>query len=156
MADLLRSTIHGLRPPMLEYGLYSALEALVDELAGRTGKLRVSLDVPASDIRHDRKIEQHLFRIVQQACENALRHANASQLTISGSVGRGSVELAVDDDGDGFSLEGGHDLVKLLTERHFGLAGMSERAALVRATLDLRTAPKQGTSIVIGWAPKQD
>jgi signal transduction histidine kinase len=151
LADHLRSIVHGLHPPMLDYGLYSALQALTEDLVQRAGSVRVSLEVEPSPVRYERQLEQHVFRIVQQACKNTLRHASAAQLSITGQLAKERLKLLVSDDGQGFALDMGSDLVKLLEGRHFGLAGMSERAALIGARLDIHSQPGRGTAIAIEW-----
>jgi signal transduction histidine kinase len=153
LVDYLRATIHGLRPPMLSYGLHAGLNELVDELSYRSETTAaIQLDVPVSQSRVDKKIEQHLYRIVQQSLENALQHAQAKNVTISGIIDESHIDLIVQDDGQGFDLDQGIDLVALLSNRHFGLASMSERAALVGADLNITTTIGKGTKIGIHWA----
>ena len=128
----LYQTIRGLRPPMLEYGLYRALAALVDDWEHRPEAQRgptVSLAVPESDVRYAPHLELHLYRIVQQAGENALRHARARTLKIGGQLEVDRVELTVEDDGLGFEAQKLLDLARPEALSHFGLMGMQERAA---------------------------
>ncbi len=150
--DRIRAMIHGLRPPMLSYGLYHALHELVDDLAEKpTTKAKLELSLPASEARYEARVEQHVYRIVQQACENALAHGKARHILISGHCDPQAIELLVEDDGRGFSLEGGTELAQLLSARHFGLAGMNERAALIGARLEIESAPANGTRIHLHW-----
>ena len=149
----LRQIISELRPPMLNYGLCPALNALVDELAERPADgPTVVLDLPDSDTRYDLQLEQHLYRIVQQAVENALRHAQARAITIRGRLEPERIDLTVADDGVGFAAGDGVDLAGLLSQRHFGLAGMFERAALVSAQMRIDSVPGQGTQVHILWS----
>jgi signal transduction histidine kinase len=148
----LRQTIGDLRPAMLDYGLFSALKALADDLADRAGaQPQVVLEVPASEARFDPVIEQHLYRIVQQACANTLQHARARSLRISGVIAPRRVELQVADDGQGFEAGKRLLLSDLIARRHFGLAGMQERAALSDAQLSIESTPGQGTRVHIVW-----
>lgn len=150
--DRIRAMIHGLRPPMLSYGLYHALHELVDDLAEKaTTKAKLELSLPASETRYETRVEQHVYRIVQQACENALAHGKAKRIFISGQCDPKSIELLVEDDGRGFSLDGGTELAQLLTSRHFGLAGMNERAALISAQLEIESVAGKGTRIHLHW-----
>lgn len=147
-----RQIIGGLRPPMLNYGLYPALSALADEISERIKDgPAVSLAMPEADVRYDPHVEQHLFRIVQQAVENALRHAQANTLTIRGQLEAGRVDLTIDDNGVGFAAGAQLDLTRLLSERHFGLAGMFERAALIGARMTIDSQPGRGTCIRVVW-----
>jgi len=81
----LRRMIQGLRPAMLNYGLAPAMEDLANELSLRTeNDARIQAEISCSGARYDAKVEAHLYRIVQQVCENALRHAQASSIHIQG------------------------------------------------------------------------
>ena len=152
LTSQVRQTISGLRPAMLQYGLRTALEELVDELTVRVGDSPlITLDLPPSEVRYPEKVEQHLFRIVQQAAENALRHAQAQTIRIDGGLVPGHARLTVNDDGVGFAADQQTDLVALLADRHFGLAGMHERAALIGARLAFNTAPGDGTRVLVIW-----
>jgi signal transduction histidine kinase len=157
----IREIINGLRPAMLNYGLFPALTSLVDELnerilfPGDPQGLRPSLVLevpnPGTDLRYSARVELALFRIVQQACANAIQHAQSQTIRIQGSLSEPCAELAVSDDGRGFSGAGAGDLPTLLAGKHFGLAGMYERAALIGATMSFKSAPNLGTQVVINW-----
>jgi signal transduction histidine kinase len=150
----LRQTISGLRPAMLNYGLRAALEELADELAERAGSgVKVRLEVPPSAARYPPHAEQHLYRIVQQAAENALRHARARTICIQGRLEPEQVDLTIEDDGVGFVLSAALDLPRLAAHRHFGLAGMFERAALVGGEVTIEAAPESGTRVRVVWSP---
>lgn len=96
-------------------------------------------------------VEQHLYRIIQQACENAMFHADAKHVSIQGKLVKDGADLVVDDDGKGFKLSGENDLADFLSTRHFGLAGMQERAAMIDAKLFVDTAPGKGTRVRLSW-----
>ncbi len=154
----LREIVSNLRPPMLNYGLKLALEDLADNLMERSEEaLSVAVDIQASgEHRYHPNIEQHLFRIVQEACENALRHARAKKIKISGKLDTREIDLKLEDDGIGFETGTGLELNSLLANKHFGLAGMFERATLIGAQIAIDSTPKAGTHIQIRWsAPGQ-
>ncbi len=148
----IREIISGLRPGMLMYGLRFALEELTEETATQIGgDIPIILEVPTSDCRYPPDVELHLFRIVQQACQNALKHSQAQCIYLRGVLDPSYVELSVEDDGVGF-LAGEHlDLVQLLANKHFGLAGMHERAALIGAQMQIDSAPGKGTRVRVRW-----
>jgi signal transduction histidine kinase len=150
-----REIINALRPAMLNYGLRAAIDELADEaleLAKAQAAIRVSL-LPG-ELRYPPAVELHLYRIVQQACQNALKHAQASVISIAGCLDPEQVDLTVEDNGIGF-VAGEHlDLVWLLANKHFGLAGMYERAALIGARLQIDSAPQRGTRVQVSWGPK--
>lgn len=147
----IRSTVNDLRPPMLNLGLHPALMQLADDLSERPGAPQVSMSVPSTEALFAPNVEQHLFRIVQQACENAVRHAEATQLEISGELKAGEIQLFIRDDGRGFDATAGMDLLALLQARRFGLAGMYERAELIGARLLIYSSPGEGTQISVNW-----
>jgi nitrate/nitrite-specific signal transduction histidine kinase len=152
-----RQMIGGLRPAMLAYGLHRALEQLADDLADRAGEtVQVQMDL-VGDTRYPLPVEQHLFRIIQQASENALKHAQARTLRLEASLQPEQVELRVEDDGLGLPPGVQDDLAGLIAKRHFGLAGMFERAAFIGADLRLASTPGCGTTVQAIWRrPAQD
>lgn len=151
LANRIRRMMSSLRPVMLNYGLWLVLEEYVEECSNRHGfESTVQLDLPFSDTRFDTKTEEHIFRIVQQACENAMRHANATTIIIDGMIDHNKINIVVDDDGEGLRFNN-LDFNSLLSEGHFGLASMFERASLIGANLNIISDPGQGTQIVIDW-----
>lgn len=151
----IRDIINGLRPTMLNFGLHRALETLTDDLNDRLPEgPKIVLGLPASDVRYEQDVELSLFRIVQQACNNAIQHADCQHIEISGSLDLDEVHLTVLDDGKGFEMDGQMDLAKLLAGKHFGLVGMFERAALIGAELRIDSVPGQGSQIVLTWLKK--
>lgn len=152
----LRQMVSGLRPAMLDYGLHAVLEELLDGLTERAGdNVAIQLDLPPTEVRYDPRIEGHLYRIVQQASENALRHAHARTIRIHGQLEPDRVNLVVEDDGTGFPARKRLDLTSLLADRHFGLVGMHERAALIGAEVQIDSVPKRGTRVSVSWSAEE-
>jgi signal transduction histidine kinase len=150
----LRDIVSDLRPPMLNYGLEPAIGELADNLMERSkDTIRIDMNVQSDGSRYPEKIELHLFRIVQEACENALRHAQAKNITISGTLFSQEIDLSLKDDGIGFDAGENLQLDVLITNRHFGLAGMMERAAIIGAEVRIKSKPEEGTGIQITWKP---
>jgi signal transduction histidine kinase len=150
----LREIVADLRPPMLSYGLQLAIEELADNLLERSKEVvKITANVQVKgEARYPEKVERHIFRIVQEACENALRHGCATRISILAKLAPGTIWLLIEDNGIGFQLEGGADLHTLLAHRHFGLAGMVERATLIGARVEIDSYRKAGTRIQISWA----
>ena len=146
----LRDVVSDLRPSMLNYGLRLALDELVDELSQRRGETRVQVEVPPSPVRYDPRIEVHVYRIIQQGCENALRHAEANAIFIRGELTSLGGRLEVEDDGKGFDHQA-VALSELIARKHYGLVGLHERAVLIGATLSIRSSPGNGTRVSIAW-----
>lgn len=91
--------------------------------------------------------ELGLYRIAQEAFNNALDHANAGRVHLAITVHPHEVRLVIEDDGRGFDADA---LSQLASDGHFGLVGMSERAHLLGATLDIQSCPGTGTQIMVG------
>ncbi len=153
--DRLRRVISGLRPAMLNYGLRAGLEELVDEISERTRDgVVVRLEIPASQVRYEPRVEGHLYRIVQQATENAVRHSGGLLIRIYGDLIPESASLVVEDNGTGFPDVDNLDFEHFLAHRHFGLARMFERAAIIGSDMRISSVPGQGTRVSVDWPSK--
>lgn len=132
-----------LRPTVLDdLGLVAALRRLVAGQAtghGVTFKLE-TVNIGPGD-RLPPAIETTVYRIVQEALTNVVRHAGASLCSVVIARSDESLRVVIEDDGAGF--EPGD-----ATSQRFGLGGMTERAELVAGTLRLTSAPGEGTTIV--------
>ena len=134
-----------LRPTALDdLGLRAALDNYVQDWSTRVG---VSAELHTAGLETGRlasEIETTLYRIAQEALNNIAKHARADHVEIILERRPDHVSLVVEDDGVGFDL-GGKDTDR----RGFGLFGMQERAALVGATLQIESAPGEGTTILV-------
>ena len=156
MIQHVRRVVKGLRPEMLNHGLRLGLQTLVDDLSDTItgGKPIITLSVPDSFERLDPKGELNIFRIVQQACQNAIRHAGAGVIIISGEIEEDRVSLSVEDDGRGFDFGGQMNLAGLLAHQHYGLAGMFERAGMIGADIRISSTIGKGTCVQVEWNQK--
>jgi signal transduction histidine kinase len=134
----LRAVIDGLAPPQIaEGGLAESLRRYA-LLAGKAHGVKVVFvadELPELGPRR----EAALYRIATEALHNALRHSGAAEVRVSVCVAGCLVTLEVSDDGSGF--------VPGLPTSGVGLASMRDRAAAAGATLDIRSAPDQGTTV---------
>ncbi len=151
-----RELIGGIRPNTLNIGLSNALEELIDEISTQAANIKptpvkVLFQIPPSSSRYPDDVELHIYRIVQQACQNVLKHAQAESITVVGELEEDSIHMIVRDDGVGFALGKHLDLSWFLMNKHYGLAGMYERAALIGATLKIQSTPYPGTKVEIFW-----
>ena len=87
--------------------------------------------------------EREIMRVAQEAIHNVKKHAEASQMWVQLEYGPETVALEVRDDGRGGALE----RTTGASQGHFGLTGMRERAAAVGGTLEVGSAPGEGTTI---------
>jgi signal transduction histidine kinase len=92
--------------------------------------------------RLDGDTEKQLFRIVQEALHNALRHSQADRLAVELSMPDGKVVATVRDNGIGFDPEAAR-----LRSRRLGLTSMQERAEELGGRLEIRSSPGDGTEV---------
>jgi signal transduction histidine kinase len=134
----------GLRPSMLDdFGLQPALEWHVRDFARRYG-LPVELDVDGEFGGLPDQFRTCVYRVVQEALTNCVRHAKARHIRVHVAGDAGSLNVSVTDDGLGFDR----------AQRHsgLGLRGIEERVREIGGTMTIRSAPGGGTSLSI-WLP---
>jgi signal transduction histidine kinase len=131
-----------LRPRALDdFGLVPALERLTSGMAEDTG-LAVDLEARLREERLPEEIETTLYRVIQQALNNVVKHASAAHVSVVLAQRNGVVTAIIEDDGRGFTP--GEE-----TERGVGLLGMRERVALVEGRLTVESSKGAGTTLVI-------
>ncbi|HSO26892.1 MAG TPA: sensor histidine kinase, partial [Anaerolineales bacterium] len=136
--------VHDLRPAQLDdLGLVAALQHLADMEQKRIG-LAVDLSVIGQRRRLDPLVETVFFRVAQEALTNVARHADVAEAQIELVFGENQVQLQVHDDGCGFDPSS-----NLVPPHGWGLAGMRERAESIGGTLELTSAPSQGTTVMV-------
>jgi signal transduction histidine kinase len=148
--DELRRLMTQLRPPVLDArGLVLALRDLLDSFQRHTG---IATDLMgASEVRLDPDVETVLYRVVQEALTNVVKHAAASRVIVYLRVDDGQVETRVSDDGIGFDAA---TTGELTSRGHYGLAGMRERVEMAGGSYRLISAPGYGT-VVLARVPSQ-
>ncbi len=140
-----RTISQGLYPPALEsLGLVAALRGLARSLESGPAELRVQAPSPFQSARLPAEFEIELFRIAQEAVQNALRHGQASRIAIRLNHQRGRVVLQVEDNGQGFDINA-------VESSGIGLRSMRDRAELLQGTL--RIASRPGRTRVTASAP---
>jgi anti-sigma regulatory factor (Ser/Thr protein kinase) len=139
--ELKRRVIEELRPTLLDnLGLAAAVDWQVRQTCERAG-LKCSLNL--ADIEQDMppEITIALYRIIQEALTNVVKHAGARKVSILLVRRDGSVTTVIEDDGAGFD-------VVATREDGLGLLGMRERVAILDGRLTIESSPGQGTTIV--------
>ena len=141
----LRRLITDLRPAALDaFGVKAALEGLAERITTTSGvEIVLQVDLAYESGRSARRLpptlESALYRLVQEALTNVVKHADATAVDVSMIERDGRVELLVQDDGRGFDPDDGTD--------GFGLLGMRERAVLLDGRLEVESAPGAGTTV---------
>lgn len=139
----IRQLSHDLHPPALQdAGLPDALRTHCEEFSASCG---IPITCDADDRVHDlsRGAALALFRIVQEALGNAVKHSRATRITVGLARSAGKVTLTVSDDGIGF------DRGRLTSSGGLGLITMRERAGQLNGTFEFNTAPGRGTTIKV-------
>jgi signal transduction histidine kinase len=142
----MRRLIADLRPTTLdELGLGAALEALAERLAASDVvevEMRVDLDDHSRDggVRLAREIEDTVYRLVQESLNNVAQHGGVDRATVEVTEDGETLRVRVADEGNGFDPR--------VSTEGFGLTGMRERVTLAGGTLEVRSTPGDGTTIV--------
>lgn len=135
-----------LRPAHLDdLGLAATLRWYAAKVEERA-PLRITVDTAGAEQPIDDAARICTFRIVQEALNNVIRHAEARSVHIALEYTDNSVRVAVRDDGRGFDLERLHRTTSH-GRQPLGLAGMQERAALLGGRVTIRSRPGEGTLI---------
>jgi signal transduction histidine kinase len=145
-----RAIVNHLRPAALDAGLCAAVEWLVMQL-GQRSKVKFSVAVDSEEfcLTLDEQRATAVFRVVQEALSNVVRHANARHAEIRLERRGDWLRVQITDDGIG-SFPG--DQRK---PRSFGLIGIRERVRALGGTFSMRSEPNQGTSIIFAVPARQ-
>ena len=143
--DQIRDLSYSLRPPALEeFGLGTAIKALVEEISEQTG-LRIKFKNRTEE-KISPKIETVLYRIVQEGLTNVIRHAEATHVVIELEPRENLLYLKIEDDGKGFDPS---DAAPSNGKRHLGLISMNERTELIGGVLEMYSTVGGGTKIEV-------
>lgn len=143
----LRRFTRALRPIYLEdLGLVAALEMLSREIGEGSG-LSINFIKKGTERRLQPAEELALYRIAQEALNNVVRHAQATQAMIRLTFTSEAVALEIDDNGQGFLVP--DSPAEFAPSGHFGLLGLHERADLIGARLEIHSAPGKGTRVFV-------
>src|SRR5690606_32394035 len=135
----MRTLLLELRPTSLvEVPLPDLLRQLTEALSAR-GRVDITLDVTVVE-PPPRDVKMALYRTTQEALNNVLKHAQATQVHVAGRCEAERVELSIRDDGRGFDFES-------IPPDHLGLSIMRERADAIGARLSIDSAVGEGTEV---------
>jgi signal transduction histidine kinase len=149
LRELVVSTLHDvrrlaveLRPKALDdFGLVPALERLAETFAEQTN-VKVDVEAVLGEGRLGAEVETALYRIVQEALTNVIKHANAQTVSVVLTRQGDRIAVVIEDDGRGFDPETARG-------ERLGLLGMEERIALVGGRLSVESRPGQGTTVAV-------
>lgn len=142
----IRSVVNDLRPALLDdLGLLPALRSLAERIEARSG-LPITLEAPAALAPLSQEAELVLYRSLQEALTNVMRHADARSVAVRLSATEGEVELVVTDDGRG--LPAGKRAEDFQRAGHMGLTGMRERVHGVGGRMRVENVPGGGLRVI--------
>jgi len=136
-----------LRPSALDdYGLKIVLPQYLEDWSQRSA-LKIDLHLEVSEERLPQNVETTLYRIVQEALTNVVKHAEAGTVGIVLKTTNTEATLIIEDDGTGFHFDETEPGASFSSR--LGLLGIRERLALVNGTFEIETASGQGTVLII-------
>jgi signal transduction histidine kinase len=142
----LRRLLRDMRPSYIEdLGLSPALEALTAQTAEKTDSA-VQFTTRGTPKRLPPFCELALYRVVQEALNNAVRHANASVIRVTLCFGE-QLQLSIQDNGKGFAVPERPQI--FAREGHYGLMGIVERTEQIKGQFAIDSRPGKGTTITV-------
>ena len=142
-----RQITHGLRPYQLDrLGLTQAIRAVVD-LAAESGSIVFASRVEDIDGVFDKDSEIHIYRIVQEAVNNVVKHSAATEATVVIKRRPGLVSLSIRDNGRGFAADAQDSAHP--SGAGSGLSGIAERVRILNGKLAVASRPGEGTNLTV-------
>lgn len=142
----LQRLMSDLRPSHLDdLGLSAALRWYAGKIEERY-PLRIGVNITGDEQPLDDAVKIAVFRIVQEALNNVIKHSEAKRASIQLDFLEKGARLSVRDEGCGFDLDRIH-VIQSSSRPSLGLAGMQERAALLGGTVTVQSRPGQGTLV---------
>lgn len=147
LADL-RHILHGLHPSALDdFGLAVALRRYAFE-SGKIGNLKVNVFSEGfGDRRLPRTVEAAIYRVVQEALNNVVKHARAANVQLFLKQDPDAIRVVITDDGTGFNVD--EKKAAAGSENRLGLAGMYHRVEMLGGSLNIESRQDKGTSIYL-------
>ncbi len=142
-----RNIIYNLRPMALDdLGLTPTIRKLTQDFEEKQ-RVRTRFEVKGRERRLTSGMEVALFRMVQEALTNIVKHAQATHVQVELSFGASSVKMVVQDNGVGFDTRKMEE--RGSREEHFGLVGMQERVELLEGSCTIESDRQKGTRVTI-------
>ncbi|MGJ8744925.1 MAG: ATP-binding protein [Polaribacter sp.] len=151
---LSKQIIHGVRratfnltpPELTDHGIGSALQTLTTQLSKLTGKNILFENKTNFNVRLDSLVETNLYRITQEAVNNAIKYAESNYILISVNSSEELLSITVQDDGLGFEMD---KIKEKKSGEGMGLLFMNERINYINGRLFINSEKNKGTRIVI-------
>lgn len=154
-ADLIkgvRTATFNLTPPELaDHGIFPALHKMTVELSKLTGKNILFENRTDENIRFDSLAETNIYRVVQEAVNNAIKYAGSNYILLTINYNDDILSVVIDDDGKGFDDSILENIPKNNSEGGMGLFFMKERISYINGRLFINSVPGKGTRVTINY-----
>ncbi len=148
----IRIATFNLTPPELQdYGISIALQKMVKELAKLTGKNIIFENESNFDQRFDTLVETNLYRITQEAVNNAIKYAQSSYIMISVNHSESLLSITIHDNGKGFNTKDLPPKPVNNAEGGMGLFFMRERMNYINGRIFINSTPGEGTRVTLNY-----
>ncbi|CAM4108033.1 PAS domain-containing sensor histidine kinase [Zobellia nedashkovskayae] len=152
-----RTATFNLTPPELsDHGIFPALQKMTVELSKLTGKTILFDNKTDEHIRFDSLAETNVYRVVQEAVNNAIKYAEASYILVTINFKDDILSVVIDDDGKGFDDSILGQVPKNNSEGGMGLFFMKERIDYINGRLFINSIPGEGTRITINYKTEKE
>jgi PAS domain S-box-containing protein len=146
VASGLRATCGELRPPTIgRYGLDVVVNSYIEAITNINPQVDINLKMDIDHQELPERLVVTIYRVIQESLHNVIRHSEADQVRILIANHDQRLNLRIEDNGKGFQAP--ENLLDLMREEHYGLAGMYERAKAVDGDLRIQSADGGGTVI---------
>lgn len=145
--DNVHKIIFDLRPSVLDdLGLLPAIRWYTENRLGAQG-IEVRIEVTGEEMKLPPQVEIALFRVVQEAITNIIKHAGANNVVVSVELTPSTIGIEIEDDGKGFDLNAINSQADKI--QGIGLLGMRERITLISGKFNITSQPGGGTRIAV-------
>ena len=136
-----------LRPPSIEeFGLTSTLESELEDITNRHD-VELDYTTDSIDCLLAPEDEVHLYRVIQEAITNALRHGDPDSISVDITQMDNKISVKIRDDGSGFDTK--EVMESKRSRSRLGLIGMRERVRTISGDINIESTPGSGTTIEI-------
>tara|TARA_R110002012_G_scaffold8688_3_gene39997 strand:+ start:10902 stop:12749 length:1848 start_codon:yes stop_codon:yes gene_type:complete len=147
-----RTATFNLTPPELsDHGIFPALHKMTHELSKLTGKNILFENKTEENIRFNSLAETNIYRVVQEAVNNAIKYAEANYILVTINFNDNILSVVIDDDGKGFDDTILGKVPKNTSEGGMGLFFMKERMNYINGRLFINSIPGKGTRVTINY-----
>ncbi|MEM1259167.1 MAG: type IV pili methyl-accepting chemotaxis transducer N-terminal domain-containing protein [Bacteroidota bacterium] len=152
-----RTATFNLTPPELgDHGIFPALQKMTQELSKLTGKKILFENKARGAIRFDPLAETNIYRVTQEAVNNAIKYAEANYILVNLNLTDDLLSVVIDDDGKGFDTSILEKAPKNNSEGGMGVFFMRERIGYINGRLFFSSIPGEGTRVTINYKLNQE